>query len=66
MFESVISIVSIPMSLGKCPDVLRVGQVELETWIQNAHYSFKSLICEEMELWSDFTCSQIAHKSTER
>jgi hypothetical protein len=57
MFESVISLVGIPMSLEKCPDVLRIGQVELETWIQTAHHSFKSLICDEMELWGDCTCS---------
>jgi hypothetical protein len=33
MFESVISIIGVPTSLEKGPNVLGIGQVKLETWI---------------------------------
>jgi hypothetical protein len=57
MFESVISIIGVPVRLKKCSDGLGIGQIQLETWIQTAHDSFKSLICDKMELWRDRICS---------
>ena len=57
MFESMISIIGVPTSLEKCSNVLWIGQIELETWIQTAHDSFESLICDEMELRRDRACS---------